>query len=213
MDNSFAKDLSSYVSFALKLRPAINFPGHYDEKGKFIGKPARVKLNDQALLAEKELSTLSALMEKFKLLKPYLRPGSTLDNLKIVPKEYVEPKSDPAKGIEYKKITVNAGQLKVAKEVSAMVDTIYKMHSGGKKKEAKEKYEEFNKYLGKKRKELVGEFRTIGELEDSLALYGVGLNHADNGGAVIFVIIEVVVACPLVADIFDERALATKAHI
>lgn len=213
MENSFARDLGSYVSFALKLRPAVAFPGYYNEKGEFVKKPSNVNLNNRAALSTTELSTLSALMEKFKLLKPYLRPNATLDSLKIVPKEYTEPKSDPAKGIEYRKITVNEGQLNVAKHVYKMVDGIYKAHISGNEKEARERYNEFNKYLDQKRKELIGEFRTVGEIEDSLALYGVGLNHADNGGAVIFVIIEVVVACPLVADVFDERAIGTNAHV
>lgn len=213
MDSSFAKDLSSYVSFALKVRPSVAFPGHYNDKGDFVEKPAGVHLNNRAALSTTELSTLSSLMEKFKLLRPYLRPQQTLDSLKIVPKEYVEPKSDRAKGVEYKKITVNEGQLNVAKEVYKMVDGIYQANTAGNEKEAREKYNEFNKYLDHKRKELVGEFQTVGEVEDSLALYGVGLNHADNGGAVIFVIIEVVVACPLVSDVFDERAIGRSAHI
>ena len=207
MSDQFAKDLSSYVSFALKVRPKVAFPGHYDEKGKFVETPGRVEMSEYAALSKTELSTLDSLVNKFKLIRPYLRPNSTLDSLKIVPKDYVVPKGDSDKGIEYKKITVNAGQLEVAKHVSRMVDAVYQAQTEGKGNEAKEKYNEFNKYLGQKRKELVGDFRTANELEDSLALYGVGLNHADNGGAVIFVIIEVVVAVPLVSDVFNERQI------
>ena len=134
-----------------------------------------------------------------------MRPNATLDSLKIVPKEYVEPKNDPVKGIEYRKITVHAGQLEVAKHVSKMVNSIYHAYISGRHKEAKEEYSEFGKYLEQKRKELIGDFKTVNEVEDSLALFGVGLNHADNGGAVIFVIIEVFVAVPLTSDIFNER--------
>jgi hypothetical protein len=210
MDNQLSKDLSSYVSFALKLKPTVNFPGHYDDKGKFVQKSEHVDLDPA--LSKDEVFTLEALIDKYKLLKPYLRPNSTLDSLKIVPKEYKEPRSDPAKGIEYKKFTVHAGQLEIAKRVSRSVDEIYKAHSGGNEKEAKKQYNEFNRYLERTRKELLGDFRTVQEVEDGLALYGVGLNHADNGGAVIFVIAEIFIACPLQADIFNERAIGAS-HI
>ncbi len=213
MDNHFSKDISSYVSFALRIRPAVAFPGYYDDRGNFVDKPTRVPIDEYTALSKKELLTLESLMHKFKLLKPYLRPNATLDSLKIVPKEYEEKKSDPEKGIEYRKITVHAGQLEVAKQVSRMVNDIYHTHTIGNNKEAKEKYNQFNKYLEQTRKELVGDFRTASEVDDSLALYGVGLNHADNGGAVIFVIAEIFIACPLVADVFNEREIAAEARL
>jgi hypothetical protein len=190
----FNKDVSSFVSFALRTKPTISFPGHYDNKGNFVKEPVRIRLEDNDLLSEMELSNVEALMEKYSTLKRYLTPEGSLDKLKIVPKDFVQPKDDLKAGLQYKVVSVNAKQLEIAKTVSRKANEILDAYSNGAFRKAKKLYNSLNDYVTKTRLEFINEFVTIREVEDSLGLYGVGLNDEDNGGAVIFVIIEIFVS-------------------
>jgi hypothetical protein len=188
----FGKELNSYISFALKLKPAINFPGHFGPNGKFADQPVHLDLDDGEKLTGLELSNVEGLIEKYKKLKPYLPSGGGLEKLRIVPKEFKQPKSTP--GIRYKKVTIHANQLEIAKTVAKKVDEIYTAHSNGDEKKAKNAYNELQKYISIQRSAYLGDFKSIREVEDSLAMFGMGLAHEDNGGAVIFVIIEIFIA-------------------
>jgi hypothetical protein len=174
-NEQFQKELSSYVSFALKVKPGVDFAGHYSDKGSFAKKPLKQELSSSDNLSAQELSSIDELMAKYQMLKKFLPPKSALSKLKVIP-GYIEPKDKPALGVKYRNVAVNANQFEIAKTVASMVEGIYSTYLKGDQRQAKTSYLDFQNYLSTKRSELIGEFRTVRELEDTMGMYGVGLN-------------------------------------
>lgn len=192
MENQLKKDLSSYVSFALKVKPSISFQGHYDREGKFLSKPTKLKLEDRDNLSEIEFAEIEELMDNYLMFKPYMPPMGSLDNLKIVPREYVVPEESKEPGVEYRKVTVNAKQLELAKVVAKAVDEIHGLYIKGEFRQAKANYNALNQFLSEKRTEYIGDFKSMREIEDSLGMFGVGgTANPEFWGEVAFIVIEV----------------------
>ena len=172
----FQKDISSFVTFALKVKPEITFSGQYNDNGSFVKKSITENLQNSDNLSTRELATLEELLARYQKLKKYLPPKSTLSKLKIIPTQYIEPREKPEPGVKYKKVSVNASQFEIAKSVASRVDEIHKAYLKGDNRKAKTGYLELQNFMSLKRNELVGEFRTVRELEDTMGMYGIGLN-------------------------------------
>lgn len=171
----FQKELGSYVSFALKVRPDITFSGYYNDKGRYTKEPLKQDLPSSDKLSCKELDSIEELVARYQMLKKYLPPKSALSKLKIIP-GHIELDDEPAPGVKYKKVSVNANQFEIAKSVAIMVEGIHSSYLKGDHRKAKASYLDFQNYLSLKRADLIGEFRTAGELEDTMGMYGIGLN-------------------------------------
>lgn len=171
----FQKDLSSYISFALKVKPGVNFSGSYRDEGRYTEKSLKQELGNSDNLSAQELGSIEELMTKYQGLKKYLAPKSALSKLKVIP-GHIEPKDKPARGVKYRNVSVTANQFEIAKTVASMVEGIHCSYLEGDQRKAKTSYLNFRNYLSTKRSELIGDFRTVRELEDTMGMYGVGLN-------------------------------------
>lgn len=173
--NQFQKDLGSYVSFALKVKPDISFSGSYNEKGTYVRKAQKLKLPNPDKLSAKEVGSIEELVARYQMLKKYLPPKSSLSKLKITP-GHIDPEEKPMPGVKYRKVSVNANQFEIAKTVAEMVGGIHSLYIKGDHQKAKARYLDFQNYMAVKRADLIGQFRTVTELEDTMGMYGIGLN-------------------------------------
>ena len=192
--NQFSEELAKYVSFSLRVKPKITFEGYYDDKGEFIKKKESVLLEDPDSLSEKDLVTVEALMDKYKSLKKYLPPNSTLNNLKIssdteIPLEGQRVNSD------YTVVRISSKQLEIAKKVSIKAEEIYNLYKKEEFRMAKKSYTQLQNFLAKERNDLIGEFKSSREVEDALEFYAVGANNDSMNhptfGEGCFVLIEI----------------------
>jgi hypothetical protein len=192
MAKSLARDLRSFVTFALALRPALIMQQSAEEDG--TGLTLTISATED--LSEPEIASLKPLMARYKPLKPYLDGILKLDKLDGSV-TISHPTVNFSPNVHYRLVRITEEQYRIAKEVAARLERIYHAHSANDLKSAKSEYDSFHEFLAQQRATLIGEFQGI-HFTNAVATYGVGSVGADfvETKVAIFVIIELYVDFP-----------------
>lgn len=189
-EKQFSKELSSYVSFALKSNPAAPLSTLFvDSTGNIGANQPEVP----ARLSDNEFHLIEALLEKYTPLKMYLPAATTLNTLETVAADY-KPEAEYQKpGFEYRKVAVNRNQLEIAQYVAKKVDDIHHLFMMGEHQLAKTNYMALQEFLNHTKAALISEYKSVSELEESVGMHAVGSNGNPQAlkNPVIFILIEI----------------------
>jgi hypothetical protein len=186
MAETLAKELRSFVTFALALKPKVTLHRKADAHGPQL--TLEISTNDR--LSKGEVASLEPLLAKYKSLKPYL--DAILDTDESI--ATCKPTVNFEPNVHYKVTRISGDQYRIAKEVAGRLDRIQSAGAANDHKKAKVEYDDFLRYLGDERQALLGEFQGV-QFADGVASFGASrVADGDCSGAVIFVIIEIFIA-------------------
>jgi hypothetical protein len=195
MEKQFSNELTSFVSFALKVKPNITFGGHFDENGNFTNGNTQLKLIESEDLSEKEIASVEEIMDKYKLLKRFFPPTKTIENLKMSANTNIPLPKNNDSTFEYRQVSINLKQLEIAKSVVKYIEQINNFYKQEEYRKAKKEYNLLHLYLADKRNEFVGEFKSTREVEDTIGMYAISGNTDSTNqptfGAFCFVVVAV----------------------
>ena len=196
-DQQLSKDLSSFVAFALAIKPETVLHRHCD-KDPLRGNSVKIAFRDRGALRNGEADTLEALLKRYEPLAATLAIGNHPDDKPGFEIETCAPRLEFHPGVKYELVSINAGQLSLAKRVAQIAEACRDAHHAGRNGEARASYDELIRLIEAQRQVLVGDFANIDRVANVVGIHGVGQNgnpaaDGDCGGAVIFVIIEIFV--------------------
>ena len=197
--NEIGKQVRSFVSFALAVKPSIMAQRHCANEA-LPGSAIEFKLSDKGTLSKSEVSSLESMIKKYEPIKEYLHICDSPEDESGFNIATCSPTVTFQPDVEYQILKLNSEQLKVAKEVARRVDHTYKLHIAKDHAGAKEAHKNLHHYLEQQRAELIGDFKNVHKITEVVGMHGVGKSvdlmrraDFDCGGAVIFVIIEIFV--------------------
>jgi len=191
------KQVRSFVSFALAMKPLVTIQRRCP--GDTLSDTAvTFKIDDTTKLSEQKVSSLETLIRKYEPIKHFLTVSSTPEEAAGLNVLTCSPKVDFQPDVDYRLIKLNEEQIEVAKEVARLVERTHGLHTSGDNSGAKTAYKDLETYLAKKRADLIGDFKDVGQITQAVGMHGLGQAgnpraDGDCGGAVIFVIIEIFV--------------------
>jgi len=192
MSDRVEDEIRSFVTFALALKPNVTFHRKPDSRGPELRLSFEAKGGGTS---SPGYYSLEPLMERYRQLKPYLdviaRSGEDIAN--CFPTINFQP------NVRYHTIRLTEGEFAIAKETAMHLATIDNALSSNETAAASAAFERFQTFLQVKRDQMIGAFEGL-QLANPIASFGAGRVSADGDctGAVIFVIAEVIIACPLV---------------
>ena len=195
--SALSKDLGSFVSFALAVKPEVIMHRHC-EKDPLRGGSVKLAFGKKAL-QKNQVDTLESLMKRFEPLKAYLAITDHPDDKRGFDIKTCAPRGEFQPNTEYALISIYEKQLSIAKRIAQMAEKTHASYQAGRHDEAKSNFAELQRTIEAERRALVGDFAKIDRVSGIVGLHGVGQNGNpaadwDCGGAVIFVIIEIFVA-------------------
>ena len=185
MVEALTHDIRSFVSYALAIGPTATIHNH--KTNELI----EFKFDERRTLGDLELASLERLVEKYGKISRHLPQGKSLDALDIHtsrPAVTFEP------GTHYRIISIDAEQLRLAKDIAARVAQVHEAHTAGNHDDARHSYDSLVDYVSTERRAFLGDLKDIPEIDSVIGSHAVGRSgdpHAMNGGAVIFVIAEI----------------------
>ncbi len=204
-DSSFAREIATYVALALATvgiaQPATAQSGlempTFDQSGGMAA-TERFPVTIGGL-REKELSSIEALVKKYREVEKFIPGGGSLGKLEFVKRdmgEGVPDKSVPI-GIDPRVAAVSREQFETAQKLHDYVGRISAAMAEGNDGSAKDTYQELARFVETERNTLYGNFESYQQMSEVLGAYSEGRgagSFAVGGGAVIFVIIEIYVS-------------------
>ncbi|MBE7171145.1 MAG: hypothetical protein INR73_11175 [Williamsia sp.] len=191
-EKQFSKELSSYVSFALKSNSATLSAQFVDSTGNITSNPAG-QPEIPGRLSDNEFRTIEALLERYAPVKAYLPGATTINTLEGVDPDYKADAVYQKPGFRYKAVAVNKNQLEIARYVSKKVDDIYSLCMMGERGLAKASYDALQDFLANTKAALISEYKSVADLEESVGMHAVGTNGNPQAlrNPVIFILIEI----------------------
>jgi len=191
--NQLAKDVRSFVSFALAQTPSVTIAEtcRTEGDGAIPNNSIEIKFNPRKKLSDREVSSLHSLLKKYESIKDSLRSKKGREQLDI---KTCTPITTFQANVNYQLLNVSSKQLAIAKEVADRVERTHKLYTAQKHDQAKKEYDGLQKYLAKQRSALLGEFKQVNDFSNVIGSYGVDRRaraSSDCGGLVIFIIIEI----------------------
>jgi len=194
------KQVRSFVSFALAMKPlvTINRPSAGDalsDTSVTLKFDHTVNLYD-AKLSEAKTTSLETLLQKYEPIKEFLQIAHSPTDVAGFNVSTSSPIVNFQPNVRYHVVQINGDQLEIAKEVARRAELVYNSHSAGDHTNAKAQFDDLQTYVSQKRDELIGDFKAAGRINDVVGQRGVGQAgqpEAIEGGAVVFVIIEIYV--------------------
>jgi hypothetical protein len=195
-EKELAKEVRSFVSFALAQKPTVSISETCPTEGSAAipNNAIEISFDPKKGLSEREVSSIDSLMKKYESIKGSLRSREARSQLDI---KTCSPGLTFQADVHYQLLSLNSEQLDVAREVADRVERTHELHTGGKHDAARKEYDDLQKYLTKQRSALLGDLKNVHDFSKVVGSHGVDRRaraDSDCGGAVIFVIIEIFVA-------------------
>ncbi|MEO8282595.1 MAG: hypothetical protein ABI568_04195 [Pseudarthrobacter sp.] len=188
-DETLSKDLRSFITFALAMKPDVRFQRQPDKNGPALTLSISA---EESKDIEEKLSGLEPLMEKYRPLRRFLHSATDAEEST----QTCTPITSFKPGVDYHLVRISQAQFDVAKQVAGRLDRIHVLHESGYLEEAEKEYGALDEYLTDQRARLIGDFKNV-RFSDAVATFGADrLAAADDdcSGLVIFIVIEIFIA-------------------
>ena len=188
MSENIAKDIRSFVSFALAMKPQVIFHRRADARGPELSITFSAEDGNENYIEDFE-----PLMTRYIALKSYL--DAIINSGKSIAD--CSPTINFQPNVHYRMIRLTQGDFEIAKEAATRLRKIQESRETGDQHTAREQYDKLREYLQSQRDAMVGELRNV-RLSNATASYGAGRLSVDGDctGAVIFVIAEAIICVP-----------------
>jgi hypothetical protein len=192
-EGQLAKNVRSFVSFALAQKPSVSIRESCPTEGSgaIPNNSIEITFDPKKKLSEREVSSLDSLLKKYESIKGSLRPKHARVDLDI---KTCSPTLTFQADVNYQLLNVNSEQLEIAREVADRVERTHELHTGGKHEAARSEYDDLQKYLARQRSTLLGDFKNVNDFSAVVGSHGVDRRaraDSDCGGLVIFIVIEI----------------------
>ena len=194
MTKSIEKELRSFVTFALAVKPKVTLHRKPDSRGPEISLSFSVKNTK----VKPRFHGEDALIEKYRQLKPYLdvmvNSGESIAD--CAPTINFQP------NVKYQTVKLTEGEFEIARQSALHLGEIERARAAKDKAGAAKHFERFDAFIRSKRDELLGAFGDLA-IANPVASFGAGRvsDDGDCTGQVIFVIAEVIIVCPMTEDV------------